>query len=146
MVKKGKMCNFPGCRNPGYRTNGEACTSCRSRAYRARDPVRAAYYALRANCIRRKGRAFFDITLEEFRQFAEETKYVSGKGRTRTGYTIDRIDNELGYFVGNIRVISNSENASKATRSLVYEYDPYERRVLCRVERRELSIGGDNPF
>jgi hypothetical protein len=99
------------------------CNTCISRDKRERNPIRYAYDTLRANCIRRKGIGWFELTFEEFKQFAIETKYIAGKGRTKTSYTIDRKDNTMGYFIGNIEIRSNSYNSRKRTKSLRYEWD-----------------------
>lgn len=51
-----------------------------------------------------------------------ETSYLSKKGITRTGYSIDRKDNEMGYFLENIRTVPATVNNKKRQRSLTYEY------------------------
>lgn len=43
-------------------------------------------------------------------------------GRKGTSYTIDRIKNEKGYVPGNIQVLTLSQNSSKGTRVLSYDW------------------------
>lgn len=98
-----------------------------------------AYLTLRSNCIRRKGIGWFELTFEEFKQFAIETKYLSGKGKTKTSYTIDRKDNTMGYFIGNIRVVDNTINSRKRTKSLHYEWDDNAGKMVAWVSEHKES-------
>jgi len=109
------------------------CRTCESKKYREDNPMMYAYLTLRANCKRRKGIGWFELTFDEFKQFAIETKYIMGKGKTKTSYTIDRKDSTMGYFIGNIRVISNTDNSRKRQKSLVYEYDEKEGKMVAHV-------------
>ena len=112
------MCKTKFCRNKGT----GYCNTCISRRARKRNPMRYAYDTLKQNCKRRHGPGWFYLTFEEFKQFAVETKYLIGKGKTRTSYTIDKKDPTMGYFIGNIRVMQNGDNARKSNRSLSYIY------------------------
>lgn len=123
------MCDVPYCRNkprPGRRK----CDTCQSREKRKNNPLRYAYDALRANCKRRKGLGFFELTFEEFSRFAIETNYIAGKGRTKLSYTIDRIDNTMGYFIGNIQILTHSENSRKRNKILDYDWISGQARVI----------------
>lgn len=77
------------------------------------DPVRYTFYYLKNNAKRRVKE--FGITLEEFRQFCQESGYIALKGKQRWAMSIDRIDNSRGYFLDNIRMISVGANAAKGT-------------------------------
>lgn len=112
------MCKTKNCRRPG----NKQCATCASRKHRAANPMRYAYDTLKANTIRRKGRAFFYLTFEEFKQYAIETEYLSKKGITKKGYSIDCKDQSMGYFIGNIRTVPATVNNRKRQRSLTYEY------------------------
>lgn len=92
---------------PCIHNDKRKCNTCYSREYRAKNPMRYAYQNLKDNCRRRKGIGWFELTFEEFSQFAIETHYIVGKGITKTSYTIDCKDQTMGYFIGNIRVIKN---------------------------------------
>lgn len=73
---------------------------------------------------RRKGRAWFYLTFEEFKQYAVETEYVAKRGRTKKGWAIDCKDQTMGYFIGNIRTVPATVNNKKRRMSLTYEYVP----------------------
>lgn len=120
------------------------CNTCTSRDKRQRNPMWYAYDTLKANCKRRKGAGWFELTFEEFSAFAIEMNYLVGKGITKTGFTIDRIDNEMGYFVGNIRIMTNSGNSRKARKVLNYEYDESAGRMIATVSSnlRQSQGGG----
>lgn len=106
--------------------------------------MRYAYDTLRANCKRRKGLGWFELTFDEFKQFAVETNYLLGKGITKTGYTIDRADDTMGYFIGNMTVTSNSYNSNKRNKSLVYEWDPHEGRMVATMVNMHKLIEQDD--
>lgn len=130
----GKSCDTKYCKN---KCNGSFCNTCMSRKARAADPVKYSYYTLRTNTIRRKGIAWFELTLEEFRQYCYETNYIAGKGRSRLSHTIDRLDNDMGYFIGNIRPMLKGANSSKGSKVLQYDWETKSARVDTRhpVER-----------
>ena len=112
-------CATPRCRN--QRVKGKTlCHTCRSRKYRQSNPVKAAYDALKHNA-RRRGKTF-SLTLDEFKKFCRKTKYIAGKGRAKDHYSIDRIDNNRWYEIGNIRVLTNQENAAKGKKLLMYDW------------------------
>jgi hypothetical protein len=103
------------------KTNGtKICSTCRSRKSRQKNPVKYCYNNLKHNAKRRG--IEFALTLEEFIQFCHETNYLAGKGRTKASYSIDRIDNNKGYTLDNIRVITLSENSKKGNKKLEYDW------------------------
>lgn len=77
----------------------------------------AAYQNLKYNTTRRSKEQNkhkpFTITFEDFKEFCIETKYMAGKGRTKTSYTIDCIIEELGYVRGNLQKLTKSDNSKK---------------------------------
>jgi hypothetical protein len=87
---------------------------------RSKDPLRYSYLNLKHNA-KRRGKAF-ELSFEDFKAFCRETNYLAGKGKTITSYSIDRIDNDKGYVLGNIRILSVSDNAKKGTKKLEYDY------------------------
>lgn len=120
--------------------NGKLCRTCESRKYRASDPVKYSYHTLRSNTIRRKGRHFFALTLDEFRLYCVETDYIAGKGRTRLSHTIDCLDPEMGYFIGNIRPLPNGMNSKKGKKILHYDWENKQATVSTRTHiARNLS-------
>jgi hypothetical protein len=108
-MNKLKNCSAPYCK--GTASKGDQCSKHRQREYRKNNPIKAAFQNLRSNASRR-GKDF-SLTFEQFKSFAIETDYIAGKGRTVESYHIDRIDENQGYHVWNIQVLTNSENVKK---------------------------------
>lgn len=75
------------------------------------NPVGYFYSHLKQNA-KRRGKEF-KLTLEEFKQFCEETNYIELKGKTAKSASIDRIDPTKGYEIGNIQILSLSDNSKK---------------------------------
>jgi len=98
------------------------CHSCIKKAYAERHPVRYAFNNLKQNA-KRRGKSF-ELTFEQFEQFAVSTAYMVGKGITKDSLHIDRIDPERGYSIDNIRVLTNSENVQRHQKYLKYEIGP----------------------
>jgi hypothetical protein len=105
-----RKCKTPNCRNEP-RKGRRVCSTCDVRKYREKYPILAAYNNLKHNA-KRRGKEF-ELTLEQFTKFAIETEYINKKGRNKTGYTIDRINPNLGYTINNIQVLTNSQNVKK---------------------------------
>lgn len=118
------------------------CSACRMRKYREQNPVKAAYDHLKYNAARR-GHEFM-LTIEQFKAFCVETNYIMGKGRTKESYSIDRIDNDKGYTIDNIRVLTVSENSKKYTKSLSYEYRQPDATRFYAIPGPECK--GEQPF
>jgi hypothetical protein len=78
---------------------------------RLNNPLRASFTILRNNAKRRKKP--FDLTLDQFRQFAEENGYMEGKGRHAGALHIDRRDPLKGYTIDNLRVLECTANSAK---------------------------------
>lgn len=113
--------------------NTRQCNTCRSRSARAKNPMFYAYDTLRSNCYRRKGRGWFELTFEEFQQYAIETEYIGKKGITKNGYHIDRIDSTMGYFIGNIRPLTNTLNQKVKYKKLHYDWDDEQGKMVAYV-------------
>lgn len=109
-----KKCETPYCRN--QIRNRRYCHTCRSKQSRQRDKVRAAFTNLKSNAKRRKKE--FEITLDQFRAWCTKVKYIGHCTRSPEGYTIDRINNQLGYTLDNIQVLTRSDNVKK-----YFQYD-----------------------
>lgn len=135
------ICSTKYCRNETR--SGRLCRTCESIKYRQADPVKYSYHTLRTNTIRRKGREFFAITLEEFRTYCVETEYIAGKGRSRLSHTIDCIDPTMGYFVGNIQPRTLADNSKKGKKILVYDW---ETKFTTVESRNTIPRDFDNPF
>lgn len=83
----------------------------RTRKFKRNNPIKYVYQTLKANAKRRGKR--FTIQLQEFENFILGTEYMEKKGRFYDDYTIDRVNNELGYEPGNLAVISRRKNQEK---------------------------------
>lgn len=81
------------------------------RKWREKNPKMYAYITLRDNAKRRNKP--FTITFEDFCEFCYRYKYIGKKGRTKDGYGVDRIREELGYVPGNIAIKKNGNNTRK---------------------------------
>lgn len=140
---KNNICQEPSCRNKcAYKT----CETCVKRKQRDKNPMFYAYKTLRDNTYRKHGRAWFELTFEEFKQYAIETDYLGKKGITKTGYHIDRIDPTMGYFIGNIRPLTNTLNQKVKYKKLNYVWDDEEGKMVAFVTTMEIDKPDDLPF
>lgn len=78
---------------------------------RIKDPVYDRYVNFKGNALRRC--KDFSITLEQFRDFCKETGYVIKKGMRGKNCTVDRINNNIGYRIDNIQLLTNKANIEK---------------------------------
>lgn len=127
-------------------SNRRICKTCASRKRREKNPMRYAYETLRNNCYRKHGRAWFYLTFEEFTQYAIETEYIGKKGITQKGYHIDRIDPTMGYFIGNIRPLTNELNQKVKYKKLHYDWDEEQGKMVAYVTTIEQDKVKDLPF
>lgn len=103
-------CQTHYCRN-NTRGGRKLCPKCQSRKWREEHPMEAAYLNLKHNS-KRRGKVFA-LSFEEFRSFAIRTGYVRKKGKQAESFHIDRIDESKGYYIGNLQVLTNSQNVKK---------------------------------
>lgn len=136
--------NKPGC----IHNSKKSCATCLTRRKREKNPMRYAFETLRANVYRKKGRAFFYLTFEEFKQYAVETEYIGKKGITKTGFHVDCIDPTMGYFIGNIQPLTNTLNNQKRYKKLHYDWDEETGRMKAYVSTFKLDDVDDDdlPF
>lgn len=115
-------CQEPGCKKRAGR-NRLICHMHRMRRYAAAQPMRHCYQTLKVNA-KRRGKVFkFKLTFEQFKEFAIEVNLLHKRGRKTTSYTVDRIENDKGYVVGNLQRLTLSENSSKGKRQRKVGYD-----------------------
>ena len=106
------------------KTHGrKLCSTHRAQKSREADPVRYAYTSLKNNAKRRD--ILFTITLAQFRKFCRKVKYIGFSGRSADSYTIDRIYNNLGYHIDNIKVMTKADNIKK-----YFTYDWRRKEVM----------------
>lgn len=113
-----KICkNKPKHLCPAYRCKNlkggkkRFCPKHDARYQKYTNPVSYFYYKLKSNANRR-GKVF-KLTKSDFKEFCEQTGYLELKGKKKTSASIDRIDPAKGYEVGNIQVLTLSENSKK---------------------------------
>jgi len=107
--------------------------------------MKNAYWNLKSNA-KRRGKVF-ELTFQEFEQFCYETDYLQGRGKKKTSYSIDRIDNSKGYTLDNIRVMTLSGNAKKGNKHLNYDWQTgYATVVETTRKKIETNEEDDLPF
>ena len=81
------------------------------------------------------------MTFEQFKDFCIKTEYLTKKGITKYGYGIDREDENGGYTIGNIQLLTNTENVKKK-----YSFDAENRRHRAITINEVEKIEDDLPF
>jgi hypothetical protein len=106
---KGK-CTTRGCHNE---PKGKFCGSCYSRQSRLRDLVRYSFNNKKHRAEERG--IFWDLTLDQFRQFCQETEYMSKCGKKTGSYDVDRVieGKTPGYTISNIQILDKIKNIKK---------------------------------
>lgn len=99
-----KICKC--CRQRQAARRSPNCSACNMKAWRTSHPLEARFAWVKESA-RRRGVAF-KLTLPEFGAFCDETGYLDSVGVNCA--SIDRIDLEHGYEVGNIRILPYREN------------------------------------
>lgn len=114
VIKPG-VCSNKGCKNIP-KGNSVLCPTCTSRKSRLSDLVRYSYNNKKHRADERG--IFWDLTLEEFREFCHETDYISKTGKVTGSYDVDRIieGKTPGYTKGNIQILDKIANIKKYKR------------------------------
>lgn len=79
-----------------------------------KNPIRAKYFSTK-NGAKRRGISF-TLTLEEFTEIVSQQNYLDYSGSEKHSLHLDRIDPTKGYEVGNIQILTCSENVAKGNR------------------------------
>lgn len=114
-----QLCITPYCRRP-HGKGMRKCYSCRQKQNQQRNPYTVAYNIFKQNAKRRakeRGVPFehwFRLDKEQFKQLADEHNYLANKGVRPKKLHIDRKEAHIGYTPDNVRIITCSENCSKA--------------------------------
>lgn len=82
------------------------CSKCSMKQWRQDHPLEARFAWVKQCAIKRQ--IPFKLTIEQFSAFCDETGYLTSVGVN--GMSIDRIDPDKGYEVGNIRILPYQEN------------------------------------
>ena len=127
-------CRTKNCRGSATKSgHSPYCSKCRSRRFAERHPLKYAFKNLRHRA-RQRGHDF-GLSFDEFARFAVASGWLEKKGRTKECLSIDRINDERGYFADNIQVLTVSENLRK-------RYVPFfknkeqERAAIAEAEER----------
>lgn len=119
-----KPCQTPHCK--GKQPKGNYCSKCKTRKWRAANPLTAAFSNLKAHA-KWRGKQFL-FTKETFEKFCLKTGYLS-KRLTGIDVTIDRIVESGPYSYENCQVLINGDNVKK--------YHNEQRSI----ERMEVELG-----
>ena len=85
------------------------CSKCRSARWKQSHPLKYSFKALRSRA-KERGHSF-DLTFDEYREFAERTGYGLLKGKEAHSLSINRIRSEEGYHKDNIEALTLSMNS-----------------------------------
>ena len=124
-----------------FAEKGKTCLACLKATWRSKYPELSAYHNLKTNA-KRRGKEF-GLTFGQFVEFCHKTDYIGGKGKTAQSLTIDRIDNEKGYTLDNIRTLTNAENAQKHTKKVVFDW---EGKILFNQPFRVVTMVQSNNY
>jgi hypothetical protein len=129
------MANYCASRACGNKPlDGRAlCGKCRTKKYRRNNPISSRLSALKQNAKRRG--IDISLTLAEFTQFCEETGYVSML-EAGVDITIDRKDDQYGYHLWNLQILTRAENTKKEHRA----------RAKRKGWSKPLEKAADDPF
>lgn len=105
-------CDTKYCRGR-KKTGRRICSKCVMRAWRSKNPVKAMFAALKHNA-KRRGKQF-DLTIEQWTEFVTQHNMLDNRGKNGWSLSVDRIDQERGYAVDNIRPLTLSENSIRGT-------------------------------
>jgi hypothetical protein len=87
------------------------CHKCKTRLYRANNPIRYAFGAIKDSA--KKRGIPFNIAYSDFETWCNNTGYATGKGVKRLTDHCDRIRDDEGYHIGNIQLLSQGDNIRK---------------------------------
>ncbi len=136
------MCMVSRCRNtmaPNYKFS--LCHKCYQYRWRMLNPKRSAYTALRDHAVARK--LEFSISFDYFTGLCDAHRYFEMTPETKgETLTIDRIDITKGYVVGNLTVVSHSENVIRGNRDRFLP--AYVQAILAR--KRAKAQDSVNPY
>ena len=104
------LCRVVGCKKE-HGQKKALCMMHDAMVWRFRHPIESCYKALK--CSARKRKIPCTITLEDFRVLITGTDYLEKRGRGIDALHVDRIDPSKGYALGNVRIITCSENLAR---------------------------------
>lgn len=93
------------------RAGRSLCWKCEARKYRASRALNWTYKQLKSRAKRRG--IDFTLTLDQWKEFCDNTEYLKLRGSGSEDMTVDRIMPEFGYSAGNIQMLTRRENSIK---------------------------------
>lgn len=133
------MCETKYCRRKPH-AGRKLCSTCRTRKYRLEHPVESSYQNLKQNA-KRRGK-IFDLTLDQFREFCVRTNYIQGKGTSKESYHIDRIDENIGYTIDNLQILTNTQNIKKYLKFSEDERGKPDQFWVEKNKKQQIKIEG----
>lgn len=122
--KKQKRCVVAFCQNrAGNNGKFRFCYKHHRQHQKFNNPLRYWFDVLRQNARSRKKE--FNLTIKEFEIFCNQTGYLELKSKNAGGASIDRIDNEKGYSLDNIQMLTLSQNSRKQWIDLKLQFGYY---------------------
>lgn len=109
--EQGQYCCAYRCTNAPVAKKGGLCHKHYARKLKDQDPVGYRYNIFKSNA-RRRGKEVL-ITIDEFREFCNETGYWLTPGLRGKNATIDRINNNEGYHKNNMQLLPIMQNVNK---------------------------------
>lgn len=91
--------------------NRRECNKCKSANWRKKNPILAIWFEIKRSAKRRN--LDFNLEYNWFSDFVNNSPLLEIRGRSAESYSIDRKENDKGYIMGNLQVISKSENSKK---------------------------------
>lgn len=107
----GIYCCAYGCNESPIAKKAGLCHKHYARKLRVVDPVGSRYNQFKNNAVKRN--KIFTISIDQFRNFCTETGYIITKFKRGRNATIDLINNELGYHIDNIQLLTMNQNLQK---------------------------------
>jgi hypothetical protein len=108
--KKKGLCVAYACKNK-HSVRDRFCSKHSKRYQKHANPYNYVYGQKKFRALERGIK--WNISLDEFIDFCEKTNYLALKGKSADSASIDRIDPNKGYEVGNIQILTLSENTKK---------------------------------
>lgn len=109
-----RICETPFCGRKAI-DGRKKCARCKQAKARLDNECTTSFHDRKARANKRG--IPWGITLEEWKIWWEEhPEYQSLKGRRAADLTIDRKEEEYGYFIWNIQILTNRENLTKYRR------------------------------
>lgn len=104
-------CSTPHCRHRAGKKKGGKCYQCAKRAERQKHPLKAQWRRLKSKAKQRG--IIFCLPFWYFEIFAMRCSYIAETGNGAGCITVDRVNNLLGYVVGNIQPLTREQNIEK---------------------------------